>query len=91
MAAVTAYPNRLLVIPLIRLQRNKKNKDELIQFNSGDNRYFARKKVNTHWAVLDRLSLWGAIPLSQRVVIMTAAGGSAGMDRALLLAAKVAG
>lgn len=53
------------------------------------------KQATTHWAVLDRLSLWGAIPLSQRVVedgkIITAAGVSAGIDMALLLAAKVAG
>lgn len=53
------------------------------------------KHATSHWAVLDRLSLWGAMPVSQRVVadgkIMTAAGVSAGIDMALLLAAKVAG
>ena len=53
------------------------------------------KQATTHWAVLDRLPLWGAKPLSQRIVedgkIMTAAGVSAGIDMALLLAAKVAG
>lgn len=53
------------------------------------------KGATTHWAVLDRLGLWGATPISQRVVedgkIMTAAGVSAGIDMALLLAAKVAG
>lgn len=53
------------------------------------------KKATTHWAVMDRLKRWGAISLSQRVVedgkIMTAAGVSAGIDMALLLAAKVAG
>lgn len=53
------------------------------------------KHATSHWAVLDRLNLWGAIPLSKRVVedgkIMTAAGVSAGIDMALLLAAKVAG
>lgn len=53
------------------------------------------KQATTHWAVLDRLRLWGATSLSQRIVvdgkIMTAAGVSAGIDMALLLAAKVAG
>ena len=53
------------------------------------------KQATSHWAVLDRLNLWGAIPVSQRVVedgkIITAAGVSAGIDMALLLAAKVAG
>jgi transcriptional regulator GlxA family with amidase domain len=52
-------------------------------------------QATTHWAVLDRLNLWGAIPLSKRVVedgkIITAAGVSAGIDMALLLTAKVAG
>ncbi|MBI2785325.1 MAG: DJ-1/PfpI family protein [Legionella longbeachae] len=53
------------------------------------------KQATTHWAVLDRLKLWDAIPISKRVVedgkIITAAGVSAGIDMALLLAAKVAG
>lgn len=53
------------------------------------------KQATTHWAVLDRLSVWGAIPVSQRIVedgkIMTAAGVSAGIDMALLLAGKIAG
>lgn len=53
------------------------------------------KKATSHWAVLDRLGLWGATPVSKRVVddgnIITAAGVSAGIDMALLLAAKVAG
>jgi transcriptional regulator GlxA family with amidase domain len=53
------------------------------------------KKATTHWAVLDRLSRWGASPISQRVVedgkIITAAGVSAGIDMALLLASRVAG
>lgn len=53
------------------------------------------KQATTHWAVLDRLRVWGAIPVSKRVVedgkIITAAGVSAGIDMALLLAAKIAG
>lgn len=52
-------------------------------------------KATAHWAVLDRLSGWGAIPTSERVVkdgkVITAAGVSAGIDMALLLAAKMAG
>lgn len=53
------------------------------------------KRATSHWAVLDRLCLWGAMPVSQRIVedgkLMTAAGVSAGIDMALLLAAKIAG
>jgi putative intracellular protease/amidase len=52
-------------------------------------------KATSHWAALDRLSYWGAIPVSERVVesgkIMTAAGVSAGIDMALMLTAKVSG
>lgn len=52
-------------------------------------------KATTHWAVMDRLKTWGAIPVSKRVVedgkIMTAAGVSAGIDMAFTLAAKLAG
>lgn len=53
------------------------------------------KKATSHWAVLERLKLYGAMPISERVVedgkIMTAAGVSAGIDMSLLLASKVAG
>jgi transcriptional regulator GlxA family with amidase domain len=53
------------------------------------------KKATTHWAVLDRLSQFGAVPISNRIVeegkIITAAGVSAGIDMALFLAAKIAG
>ncbi|HVJ99030.1 MAG TPA: DJ-1/PfpI family protein, partial [Acidimicrobiia bacterium] len=49
----------------------------------------------THWASLDRLKEYGAIPTGQRVVqqgkIVTAAGVSSGIDMGLTLAAKVAG
>ena len=51
--------------------------------------------ATTHWAVMDRLQTWGAIPTERRVVetgkIITAAGVSAGIDMALMLAAKIAG
>lgn len=50
-------------------------------------------KATTHWAVLDRLRIWGSEPVSERIVesgkIITAAGVSAGIDMALTLAAKV--
>ncbi|MDP1836561.1 MAG: DJ-1/PfpI family protein [Chlamydiales bacterium] len=52
-------------------------------------------KATTHWAVLDHLKEYGAIPTHERVVedgkIMTGAGVSAGIDMALTLAAKIAG
>lgn len=52
-------------------------------------------QATTHWAVMERLSGWGAIPVSARMVtdgkIITAAGVSAGIDMALMLAAKLAG
>lgn len=52
-------------------------------------------KATTHWAALDRLKKWGAIPTQSRIVesgkIITAAGVSAGIDMALFLAGKIAG
>ena len=52
-------------------------------------------RATTHWAMLERLSKFGATPVSERVVvegkIITAAGVSAGIDMALRLAARVAG
>ncbi|HEY5171073.1 MAG TPA: DJ-1/PfpI family protein [Acidimicrobiia bacterium] len=55
----------------------------------------AGKQATTHWASLDRLKQYGAIPTSRRVVeqgkIMTAAGVSAGIDMGLTLAARIAG
>jgi putative intracellular protease/amidase len=52
-------------------------------------------KATTHWAVFDRLKIWGAIPIKARVVedgkIMTGAGVSAGIDMALTLAEKLVG
>ena len=51
--------------------------------------------ATSHWAVLDRLATWGAIPTEARIVeadkVITSAGVSAGIDMALLLAAKIAG
>ncbi len=52
-------------------------------------------RATSHWAVRDRLPMWGAEPVSERVVqsgkIITAAGVSAGIDMALMLAEKMAG
>ena len=52
-------------------------------------------KATTHWAALDRLKLWKAIPTKARVVqdgkVITAAGVSAGIDMALILSSKIAG
>lgn len=52
-------------------------------------------RATTHWAVMDRLIAWAAEPISERIVesgkVITAAGVSAGIDMALILAAKVAG
>jgi putative intracellular protease/amidase len=51
--------------------------------------------ATTHWMLMDLLGDHGAIPTQQRIVesgkIITAAGVSAGIDMALLLAARVAG
>jgi putative intracellular protease/amidase len=53
------------------------------------------KQATTHWAVLDLLGHFGAIPTMERVVeqgkIITAAGVSSGIDMALRLAAHIAG
>ncbi|MHB8664364.1 MAG: DJ-1/PfpI family protein [Acidimicrobiales bacterium] len=52
-------------------------------------------EATTHWAVMDGLRRFGAVPVSRRVVrqgkIITAAGVSAGIDMALGLAAAIAG
>jgi putative intracellular protease/amidase len=52
-------------------------------------------RATSHWAVLDRLPIWGATPVNERVVedgkVITAAGVSAGIDMALTLSAKIAG
>ncbi len=51
--------------------------------------------ATSHWAVVERLKLFGAIPVSKRIVetgkVMTSAGVSAGIDMGLLLAAKLCG
>ena len=53
------------------------------------------KRATTHWASLERLREYGAIPTSERVVeegkYVTAAGVSSGIDMALTLAGAVAG
>jgi putative intracellular protease/amidase len=53
------------------------------------------KEATTHWASLERLKEYGAIPTGRRVVeqgkFVTAAGVSAGIDMGLTLAARVAG
>jgi putative intracellular protease/amidase len=52
-------------------------------------------RATCHWAAFDRLHTWGAQPTAGRVVedgkVITAAGVSAGIDMALILAAKIAG
>ena len=53
------------------------------------------KEATTHWASLERLAEYGAIPTTQRVVeqgkYVTAAGVSSGIDMALTLVARIAG
>jgi putative intracellular protease/amidase len=53
------------------------------------------KQATTHWAALDMLKQFGAVPTSERVVeqgkIITAAGVSSGIDMALRLVARLAG
>ncbi|MDX6668422.1 MAG: hypothetical protein QOK04_1802 [Solirubrobacteraceae bacterium] len=50
-------------------------------------------EATSHWADLDKLSRYGATPVGRRVVeqgkVITAAGVSAGIDMALLLAARL--
>jgi transcriptional regulator GlxA family with amidase domain len=52
-------------------------------------------EATTHWTAFDLLAQLGARPVSERVVergrIVTAAGVSAGIDMALILAARIAG
>jgi len=53
------------------------------------------KRATSHWLALDVLRQYGAEPTPERVVeqgtIITAAGVSAGIDMALVLAARIAG
>ena len=53
------------------------------------------RKATTHWMLLEKLSDFGAEPVSERIVeqgkLIMAAGVSAGIDMALLLAARIAG
>ena len=52
-------------------------------------------QATTHWSALERLKTWGALPVQARVVedgkVITAAGVSAGIDMALMLAEKIVG
>jgi transcriptional regulator GlxA family with amidase domain len=52
-------------------------------------------EATTHWLAMELLAEFGAMPVSQRVVeqgkVVTAAGVSAGIDMALMLAARIAG
>jgi len=52
-------------------------------------------EATTHWTELESLAALGATPVARRVVeqgkVVTAAGVSAGIDMALVLAARVAG
>jgi putative intracellular protease/amidase len=53
------------------------------------------KEATSHWASLERLREYGAIPTARRVVeqgkLVTAAGVSSGIDMALTLTARIAG
>jgi len=55
----------------------------------------AGRQATTHWMVLEKLREFGAEPVSERIVeqgkLIMAAGVSAGIDMALLLAARIAG
>jgi transcriptional regulator GlxA family with amidase domain len=52
-------------------------------------------RATTHWAVLERLAEFGAIPTKERVVeegkVVTAAGVSSGIDMGLRLAERIGG
>jgi transcriptional regulator GlxA family with amidase domain len=54
----------------------------------------AGRRATTHWAVMEQLGKLGAQPVAERVVedgrVITAAGVSAGIDMALVLAARLA-
>jgi cyclohexyl-isocyanide hydratase len=53
------------------------------------------RRATTHWAAFDLLPLFGAIPVDERVVVdgslISAAGVTAGVDGALVLAADLRG
>ena len=61
----------------------------------GDSGLLKGKRATTHWLAFDALERLGASPVSERIVrdgnVITAAGVSAGIDLALLLAADIAG
>ncbi|WP_017593177.1 DJ-1/PfpI family protein [Nocardiopsis potens] len=53
------------------------------------------RRATTHWAAMDRLAEYGAVPVRERVVrdgkYVSAAGVSAGVDMALELAGRIEG
>lgn len=53
------------------------------------------RRATSHWAAVEELGRWGAVPVRERVVwegkYVTAAGVSAGIDMALALAERLAG
>jgi putative intracellular protease/amidase len=53
------------------------------------------RRATSHWLALEQLGRLGAVPVAERVVfdgkLVTAAGVSAGIDMALMLAARIAG
>jgi transcriptional regulator GlxA family with amidase domain len=53
------------------------------------------REATTHWLAMDELAAQGVTPVSRRIVeqgkVVTAAGVSAGIDMALLLASRIAG
>lgn len=53
------------------------------------------KRATSHWVYRDSLADFGAVPTAERVVVdgkvVTAAGVSAGIDMALMLAGRIAG
>ena len=62
---------------------------------AGGRRAPERPRATTHWLQYDLLRPYGVTPVAERIVrqgkIITAAGVSAGIDMALMLAGEIAG